>query len=76
MWEFLDQAEYFIWMTNSDSDWPSAGIIEAELISDHYDINDLPPLPERFEAASTSFEKIEEWPSGEGRLVLFQRKNQ
>ena len=61
-------------MTNSTTDWPSEGIIEAELIADHYDLQTLPPLPEAIVQLESSFQKVQEWPSGEGRLVLFQRR--
>ena len=73
VWEFLDRAEYVVWMTESGEKWPSAGIIEAELISDHYDVAELPDLAQRLESLETEFRKEGEWVSGDGRLMLFRR---
>ncbi len=74
--EFLDDFDSFVWIGPPGGAWPSKGRVRAELLTDHYDLQDLPPLGERLEAAQPRFVEQGRWPAGERELVVFGRVEQ
>lgn len=76
VWEFKAESEYFIWVTQESNleDWPRKSQIEIELLSDHYEISELPALSTGIMEQKENFQKVDEWAKEKRRVVLFQRK--
>ena len=74
--EFLSQATVLVWMTNSQQRWPSEGGIQAQLLADHYELGDLPPIAKQLANQADSFYLAKEMPAADGRLMVFLRKQQ
>ena len=74
--EFLSQATVLVWMTNSQERWPSEGGIQAQLLADHYELGDLPPIAKQLANRADSFYLAKEMPAADGRLMVFLRKQQ
>lgn len=79
IWEFKDQAEYLIWVrpTSSMETFPKGGKITAELLSDHYTLDELPDLSTAIPAMYTEFTLLDTWQSQEdSQISIFARKSQ
>lgn len=79
IWEFKDQAEYLIWVrpTSSTDVFPQGGRITAELLSDHYTLDELPDLNTAIPAMSAEFILLDTWQSQEdSQISVFARKSQ
>jgi hypothetical protein len=72
--EFLGETESFLWAGASENGWPAAGEIQAELLSDHYDLNSLPPVDSAVHSMQNDFELRGEWQNGEESLRLYERR--
>ena len=72
--EFFRDIDHFVWMGPKGSSWPTMGGIQAELISDHYDITSLPDIAQKVSAAKQSFQEIFVQDAEQGTLHLFVRK--
>ncbi len=78
VWEFSEQAEYLIWVhpASVTGSFPSSGSITTELVSDHYDLNDLPPVSNKVADLASEFALVFQWESREdGILSLYKRKS-
>ena len=78
LWEFMDEATYFVWVHDAQSmgSWPSVGSIEAELLSDHYELDSLPALAAKIAVDRDNWESLGQWDTKEEvRIELFYRKN-
>lgn len=73
VWEFKEQAQYVLWVTQSENYWPSKGRIETELIADHYKLAELPALAEGIVEMKGDFRLVEELRKEGRRVLLFQR---
>ena len=79
IWEFKDQAEYLIWVrpTASTDVFPQGGRITAELLSDHYTLDELPDLSTAIPTMSTEFTLLDTWQSQEdSQISIFARISQ
>ena len=76
VWEFNQEAKYFVWVTQEKitEDWPRKSQIEVELISDHYQLSELPEISTMMMEQKQHFQKTGEWAKEKCRVVLFQRK--
>ena len=72
--EFFREIDHFVWMGPKGSSWPTTGGIQAELISDHYDITSLPDIAQKVSSAQQSFQEIFVKDAEQGTLHLFVRK--
>lgn len=78
IWEFQAEAKYFIWVTQENyqgDDWPKKSQIEIELISDHYELSELPAISEAMMKQKENFQKIGEWDKERRKVILFERVN-
>lgn len=78
VWEFSDEAEYLVWVRPDDvnSSFPQAGSITAELISDHYEVETLPPIASKVSDLESAFTHIVDWHSDEDSIVsLYKRRS-
>jgi len=72
--EFFREIDHFVWMGPAESTWPTVGGIQAELISDHYDITALPDIAKKLAQAQNRYQEKFSQPAGNGVLHLFSRK--
>jgi hypothetical protein len=77
VWEFSDVSEYLIWVrpTTVEASFPQAGSITAELISDHYQIEDLPAVSQKIEGLEGEFEHIVDWTSEEDSIISLYKRS-
>ena len=77
VWEFSDVAEYLVWVrpTTVASSFPQAGSITAELISDHYQIEELPAVSQKIEGLESEFEHIVDWTSEEDSIISLYKRS-
>ena len=76
VWEFSESTEYIVWVRPSSvkSAFPQAGSITAELISDHYSVETLPPVANRVAELESEFTHIVDWNSDQDSIIsLYQR---
>jgi hypothetical protein len=76
VWEFSESTEYIVWVRPSSvkSAFPQAGSITAELISDHYSVETLPPVANRVAELASEFAHIVDWNSDQDSIIsLYQR---
>ena len=76
VWEFSDEAEYLVWVRPDDvnSSFPQAGSITAELISDHYEVDTLPPVASKVSDLESAFTHIVDWHSDEDSIVSLYKR--
>ena len=72
--EFLNRVDYFVWMSNASDPWPSVGGIQAELISDHYQLTELPDIAQKVVSLESQFAHIFSQEAENGTLHAFRRK--
>ena len=72
--EFFREIDHFVWMGPKGASWPTTGGIQAELISDHYDITSLPDIAQKVSSAQNSFQEVFVQDAEQGTLHLFVRK--
>ena len=72
--EFFREIDHFVWMGPKGSSWPTTGGIQAELISDHYEITSLPDIAQKVSSAQQSFQEVFVKDAEQGTLHLFVRK--
>ena len=72
--EFFRDIDHFVWMGPKGTSWPTTGGIQAELISDHYDITSLPDIAQKVSSAKNSFQEVFAQDAEQGTLHLFVRK--
>ena len=72
--EFFREIDSFVWMGPKGSSWPTTGGIQAELISDHYDITSLPDIAQKVSSAQKLFQEVFVQDAEQGTLHLFVRK--
>ena len=77
VWEFRSEAQYFIWVTmgTNEEDWPRKSQIEIELLSDHYELSELPEISAMMMELKDNFKKRGEWAKENRRVILFERVN-
>ena len=70
-------AEYLVWVrpTTVASSFPQAGSITAELISDHYQIEELPGVSQKIEGSESEFEHIVDWTSEEDSIISLYKRS-
>ena len=61
IWEFWEDVDSVLWVRNHDGAWPRAGQMRSELILDHYQLKELPPLAARIEEAKLEFKHHRSW---------------
>ncbi|MFT5683437.1 MAG: hypothetical protein ACI8RZ_004368 [Myxococcota bacterium] len=72
-YEFLSELDGFVWVGSPGGAWPAASRIRSELLTDHYDLAELPDLGGAIEAAGSGFVEQGRWPAGDMELVVFSR---
>jgi hypothetical protein len=72
--EFIDEFDLFVWMGDSAMSWPSKGVVQAELLADHYDPKALPSIAEQWSQQADSFVLERAFPAGDGMLRVYRRK--
>ena len=77
VWEFSDVSEYLVWIrpTTVHHRFPTSGSITAELISDHYKIEDLPAVSQKIEGLESEFEHIVDWTSEEDSIISLYKRS-
>lgn len=76
VWEFSDEAQYLVWARPAavTASFPRAGAITAELISDHYEVETLPPVASKVSDLEREFTHVVDWHSDEDSIVsLYHR---
>ena len=76
VFEFSEKASYLIWIypTDTTEQFPTVGHITTELLSDHYDISELPDVSNTVNGLQTSFDLVTTWCSKEDSCItLFKR---
>ncbi len=74
-YELMAEQDAFVWVGPAGDGWPSRGDIEAELLADHYNLSELPPVAESVVAAQEAFDEVGRLPAGtDVELVVFVRK--
>jgi hypothetical protein len=73
-YELLAEQDAFVWVGSQGSGWPSARIIERELLKDHVNIDMLPPVVDSVVAASRSFEERGRLAAGEQTEIVVYRR--
>ena len=71
--ESLPGIDSVVWVGHPGERWPTAARIRTELITDHYDLTELPDLAGAVEDAGTGFVEKGRWPAGDMELVVFSR---
>lgn len=71
--EFWHEASYFIWMSTTDSEWPTQESIENELLKDHYLLKELPPIAKKISQSKDKFQLVEHFSVETGRLWVYKR---
>jgi len=72
--EFFREIDHFVWMGPPTGTWPTVGGIQAELIGDHYQLDELPDIAEKVANAQSQYQEIFSAPAENGTLHLFSRK--
>lgn len=57
-YECLRDQDVFIWAGEPGGGWPAQGTVEAELIRDHYALDDLPPVARELAAVEGSYARL------------------
>lgn len=71
--ESLSSLSGVVWVTAPGGTWPAASRIRSELLTDHYDLTELPDLGGAIEASQSGFIEQGRWPAGDIELVVFSR---
>jgi hypothetical protein len=71
--EHAHEFDAFIWVGPMDQAWPTVDGIHAQLIEDHYDLNDIPPIARTLINQEDRFERVGTWPAGEQQVVTYVR---
>ncbi len=80
-YEFIAHHQYFVWAGRPGGGWPTEGDIEAELIRDHYDLEQLPPVAHEVAALATEFDEVGRYRGGpvadpdlSTELIVYRRR--
>ena len=76
VWEFSESTEYIVWVRPHpvETTFPQSGSITAELISDHYDVETLPPVASRVADLESEFTHIVDWHSDEDSIISLYKR--
>ena len=76
VWEFSEEATYLVWVRpiSVGEDFPVASAITMELISDHYQLDALPPVSEKIQSLSTQFVEVVRWTSEEDSVISLYKR--
>lgn len=72
--EWLGEAEGFVWVGDPGGTWPGARQLRTELLRDHVDLSSGPPVVEAVVAAAERFVEVGRWPAGDRELVVFRAR--
>ena len=74
-YELLAEQEAFVWVGAAGGGWPDTRAIERELLSDHYHLDDLPPVARSVVEAAESFVEVGRLAAGDDvELVVYTRR--
>lgn len=76
-YEHIDRIDALIWVGEPGGAWPAQGVIETELLEDHYDLSQVPPVADVLVGAQDAFVERGRWAvaGGDGpmEIVTFTR---
>ena len=72
-YEMLDHSQALLWVGPAGGGWPDARDVKMELLADHYDLRELPPVADHVAAAKDQFAEVARMRSGDLELVVFER---
>lgn len=74
-YELMAQQDALVWVGERGGGWPTRSDIERELLADHYDLSELPPVADAVVDAQADFREVERFPAGTGvELVVYRRR--
>jgi len=77
-YEDINQIDGFLWVGEPGQPWPTQGEVQAELLEDHYDLSQVPPVGDVLAQARGDFVEVGRWSveGGDGPMdvVTFTRR--
>ena len=64
----------FVWVGPASDDWPSVDGIVAQLVEDHYDLSDLPPVARTIVNQRERFDQVGSWRADGVQVATFVRR--
>jgi hypothetical protein len=72
--EHAHEFDALIWVGPAGGAWPTVDGIVTQLVEDHYDLADLPPIARTIVNQRDRFERVGRWPAGGQQVVTFVRR--
>jgi len=71
--ELWSQSEHFVWIRTELNPWPTEGAIQAELLADHRDLIQVPPIAGTISGLQDEFRHMKTISVSEESIILFER---
>lgn len=71
--EELGSVEFLLWVGPTGEPRPSQAGVEAELLADHYQLAEVPPVASALQQQAAQLVEVGRWPAGEVDVVVLQR---
>ncbi len=73
-YEFFAQTDTVLWIGPRGMGWPSKADIEGEMIADHLDLTQYPPVADVVASAAPEFSLVGRWSTEDVDLVVYRRR--